>query len=288
MLPFSQTIERCRPGLGTFVRIAVRGLPADVAHEAIDAAFEEIAAVHRLMSFHDADSDVSRLNREAHREAARIDFRTYAVLASARAISEMSAGAFDVTVAPALVHRGALPEPVGAPAADADADWRDVELLPRDCVRFRKPLWIDLGGIAKGYAVDRAISILAGLSPGRACVNAGGDLRVCGRERVALAAREGDAFIILENGALASSSGIVSGTDEGDGSHIDPRRLHAQRNPRFVTVAAPSCMEADALTKVVMTEGPACADLLTRYSAFAYMHDDASGWQRIAERAPCV
>jgi thiamine biosynthesis lipoprotein len=283
----SPTIERCRPALGTFARISVRGVPADVAHAAIDAAFEEIAVVHRLMSFHEADSDVSRLNREAHCGAVSVDFRTFEVLTQAQEMSAMSGGAFDITVAPVLVRRGALPEPCGAPAVDPDADWRDVELLADGRVRFRKPLWIDLGGIAKGYAVDRAIAALARFGPAPACVNAGGDLRVCGKGRIALDAGDGNAFVDLENGALASSSGFVTGrTDHGEGMHIDPAGDCAAR--RFASVAAPSCIDADALTKIVMARGAASAEALSRCGATAYTFDEAIGWQRIPGLRRCA
>ena len=269
------------------MRISVRGLPADDAHAAIDAAFEEIAAIHRLMSFHEADSDVSRLNREARCGAVSVDFRTFEVLSRAREMSAMSAGAFDITVAPTLVRRGALPEPSGAPAPDPDADWRDIELLAGGRVRFRKPLWFDLGGIAKGYAVDRAIGVLARFAPAQACVNAGGDLRVCGRERIALDLGDSNAFVDLENGALASSSGVITGrSDHGEGTHIDPAGDYTAR--RFVSVAAPSCIDADALTKIVMARGAASAEILARCGATAYAFDDAIGWQRIAELPRCA
>jgi thiamine biosynthesis lipoprotein len=268
--------------------MAVRGLPPDVAHAAIDGAFEEIAAIHRLMSFHEAESDVARLNREAHRGAVQVDFRTFEVLSCARSMSAASGGSFDITVAPALVRRGALPKPSGAPAAHPDADWRDVELLGDRRVHFRRPLWIDLGGIAKGYAVDRAMEILARFAPARACVNAGGDLRICGRERIALDAGEGDAFIDLEDGALASSSGIVSGVREDAGTHIDPLGARFGNGHRFVSVAGPSCMAADALTKIVMVQGRSSADILSRCGAVACLHDAATGWRRIGEFAQCA
>jgi FAD:protein FMN transferase len=264
MLSYSRPVERCRPLLGTFVRIRVTGLPPEGAQEAIDAAFAEIAEIHRLMSFHEPESDVSRINREAHREAVEVDARTYAVLARASAISLESGGAFDITVAPRLVRSGALPHP-WAPEPDPEANWRDVQLSCRR-VRFRRPAWMDLGGIAKGYAVDRAITVLQAFSPVETCVNAGGDLRITGCGRVRLGHEEA-AFVDLERGSIASSRAT-------DGVHIGAPGRH------FVSVAAPECIDADALTKVVLARGAASADLLARRGARAWMHDGA-GWRHI-------
>jgi FAD:protein FMN transferase len=80
------SICRARPLLGTFVEIRSAGACRDAVEQAIDAAFAAIAKVHRLMSFHDADSDVSRLNREAFKRSVVVDPWTYAVLEAALAL----------------------------------------------------------------------------------------------------------------------------------------------------------------------------------------------------------
>lgn len=215
MLSYSP-IERAKPLLGTTVSMRVEGLFLGRAHSAIDAAFAEVARIHALMSFHEEGSDVSRLNREAHISPVAVDWRTYRVIARALAISALSDGAFDITVGATLVARKFLPRPLRAPEPDLDATWRDIELLPDFKVRFRKPLWIDLGGIAKGFAVDRAIAISTAHAPRLAIVNAGGDLRVAGRgEFIRLAApawhEEAVPVMQLENGSLASSCGRMHG-----------------------------------------------------------------------------
>lgn len=292
MLSYSRPIERCQPLLGTFVRIRVEGLAPERAHAAIDSAFDEIAQVHRLMSFHAPDSDVSRLNREASTQPVSVDVRTYAVLARAAKIARHSDGAFDITVAPELVARGLLPAPAGTPAPDAMATWRDIQLLEGGHVQFTKPLWIDLGGIAKGYAVDRAVVVLQAYAPVQACVNAGGDLRVIGAnsEHVRLAPDHCEtnetATVEIENGSLASSCGSMAGrrTNQAQhGSHIDARRGRHVGLPQFVSVAAPLCIDADALTKVVMTQGTCSAPVLEHYGARALVHDAEFGWRAIGE-----
>ncbi|MBS0570940.1 MAG: FAD:protein FMN transferase, partial [Proteobacteria bacterium] len=149
-------IRRARPWLGTLVDIRVDGMESACALRAIDAAFAEVATVHRLMSFHGDDSDLARLRQAPACAAVRVNARTHEVLECALRIAAASTGIFDPTVAAAQVARGALPVPRSAFVPDADASWRDIELLGGERVRLRRPLWIDLGGIAKGYAVDRA------------------------------------------------------------------------------------------------------------------------------------
>ncbi len=290
----SPGIERAKPLLGTRVAVRVHGLAPEEARVAIDAAFAEIATVHALMSFHEIESDVSRLNRHAHLEPVTVDRRTYEVLEQAQTIAAASDGAFDITVAPDLVARSLLPQPDGTCVPDPTAIWRDIALLPNHRVYFRRPLWIDLGGIAKGYAVDRAVETLLAFSPTQACVNAGGDLRLlgCESERVQLRADHHDpkAVPIVEicGGSLASSSGRMAGRRlQGmeAGPHVDTLKGHRRSAHRFVCVMAPRCMDADALTKVVMARGACSRSLLLYFDAWAVLHDEEFGWREIAGRA---
>src|SRR6266700_542445 len=99
-------ICRARPLLGTFVEITAAGAPRPEMDAAVNAAFEAIASVHRLMSFHDADSDVSRLNREAPVRAVGVHDWTFQVLQAAVDLHRRSRGVFDVAVAPALQAMG--------------------------------------------------------------------------------------------------------------------------------------------------------------------------------------
>jgi len=149
-----------KPLLGTFVRIRVGGLPASQANAAIDNAFAIIADIHRLMSFQESGSDVSRLNRSAHRTSMRVHTHTYTVLSHAMDLATASGGGFDPTVAAKLATWGFLPRPDDAPYPADEACWTDIALLPNNQIVFARPLWIDLSGIAKGYAVDCAATHL--------------------------------------------------------------------------------------------------------------------------------
>jgi FAD:protein FMN transferase len=284
----SDSIRRARPLLGTFVEIEIAGAPRSDMDGAIDAAFDAIAQVHRLMSFHEPDSDVSRLNRQSGLHPLAVHAWTFEVLDTAIALHRRSSGLFDVTIAPALQTLGLLPRlkdrafssevdtssrqenaskqesrapfrvhrngkgsrPVPAPmAAFADA----IELLPDRKVRFRSTdVMIDLGGIAKGFAVDRAVAALRdlGIPSGMVCRIDVAD------EALASTARRVDLFDSREVGVSAV---------------IDPATQRPASRLDGVTIHAPSCMIADALTKVVMISGTDAGQLLESYRAGALL-----------------
>jgi thiamine biosynthesis lipoprotein len=284
-------IERAQPHLGTTVRIWMEGVDEGPGHALISEAFEIIAGIHRRMSFHAPDSELSRLNRLASRRPVRVHDDTRRVLAKALEIAAVSDGLFDPTTAPALVGAGLLPHP-GAEAPDPDASWRDIDLLDGGSVAFRRPLWIDLGGIAKGFAVDRAMEHLLAGAPSAACVEAGGDLRLFGREpaQVHLAGpwTGGAQPVLRVRDASVASSG--SQVPHGDGAqavspHVDTRTRTFCPTDRFVTVVASSCIEADALTKVVMAHGVASAPVLAHFQAEAFLCEN-SIWRRIPDENP--
>lgn len=274
--------ESTRPLLGTFVTVAVdRGTDPANADTLLDKAFAVIGHVHARMSFHDPGSDLARLNTAAAGEAVRVDAETFAVLRLAADIARASEGVFDVTLAPALVAAGRLPAPPG-PAADPAARWTDLVLESPDRVRVLRHLWLDLGGIAKGHAVDLAAEALREAGATAFRINAGGDLRVGGGDpqAVVLAVPDLDAaarpVIELCEGSLASSAMAA-----GPAVHFDGRTRMAAGHGRFVSVVAPQCALADALTKVVLALGPASVPILAGFGATAYLYAPAEGWQTL-------
>lgn len=291
-MPSPSHIERVKPLLGTFVKIRVSGLDEPEAQAAIDGAFHIVAGIHRLMSFHESASDVSRLNRRAHYAPVRVDAHTYTVLSHAMDLARASQGDFDPTVAAQLTTWGLLPRPDGTPYPHDDARWTDIALLPDYAVAFARPLWIDLSGIAKGYAVDCATDYLVSAGASQVAVDAGGDLRVAGSrsERVLLATPKDTteiAALEIENAAVASSCGqdaMQRWQGRPVGPHVDGRSRQPCSTGRFVSVVASCCMEADTLTKIVMARGTASAAILRSYGAQAYLYEH-NVWSAIAEAA---
>jgi len=285
-------MRRCRPALGTLVEVALlgpsHGEPSSrvASCRAFEAAFAAIDRVGRLMSFHDRTSDLSRLNARAHREPVRVDAWTDAVLRLASRVHRHSAGRFDCTVASTLVARGLLPRHAVDAEVDLDHDepdhatFDDVELLPDQRVRYRRPLTLDLGGIAKGYAVDRAIEALQSHGVAHAIVNAGGDLRVLGDRSVPVHLRGDDGSVPYHVGDLADGAMAVSAcfdatrsTRQALGALVRPHDRTLVATRRRYAVIAPECALADALTKVVaVSPSGSSAACLAAFGATALVH----------------
>jgi FAD:protein FMN transferase len=307
-------MRRARPLLGTIVDLQARAHNGITAARGIEAAFAAIERVHRLMSFHDPESDVSRMNREAHRRSVTVDKWTWKVLQAACAFAYESDGAFDVTVGRLLVESGFLPQQIshsnnGHPermrgtsrntprvirevlrcAQDDHSAWRDIVLEKNCAVRFRRRLAIDLGGIAKGFAVDCAIEVLKNKGVRAGLVNAGGDLRAFGlqketvRIRCPLEPSRAAGSIALQNRALATSATYFSRRKVAGrmcSELIDGRTQRPLIDDVSVTVAAEDCMTADALTKIVFALRECARLILAQHGADAVIleRDLAPQW----------
>jgi FAD:protein FMN transferase len=282
------SMRRAKPLLGTFVEIWASGASAIELEAAIEAAFGAVAKVHRLMSFHESGSDVSRLNRGALTAGIKVDPWTFRVLETALELHRHSGGIFDITIAAALQRLGVLPEAPNFPGRDGAGvtaarrgSATRIELLPDYHVRFHSPdTLIDLGGIAKGFAVDCAIGVLKEQSIPAALVNAGGDLAAYGPGSYPIHVRDPSrpdraiCAIEVRNEALATSGARFDPVCDSSSpcpEIIDPKTQAPAFAIAGVTVCAPSCMIADASTKVVMIAGEAAAPLLDRYNAKALM-----------------
>lgn len=259
---------RCRPLLGTFVEIAA----PDASAEAIDAAFEAVAHVHRTMSFHEPDSDLARLHAKPPGEVVQVDRETAHVLAFAADLYRATGGLFNVAVGRVLVRSGFLPHDGVGHLSRFPGDGADIAVLDDTHVRLRRRVLIDLGGIAKGHAVDRAVETLMALGVTEGLVNAGGDLRVFGAcdQRVQLRDADGLVRHMVEvrDCAIASSANL-----------LNRRRVRGQvRSPHVgrdgapvladqrISVVAPTCILADAMTKVALADPALAHRLLTARS----------------------
>jgi FAD:protein FMN transferase len=269
-----------RPAMGTLLHVSAAGASAEATEQALNNAITAVERVDRLMSFHSPDSELSRLNREAVHAPQRVDPWTYAVLRRALRISEWSDGMFDIAVAPTLVREGLLPQ-TSNPLPD-HGTWRDISLLADSRVAFRQALLIDLGGIAKGFAVDMAIHVLRAAGCTQASVNAGGDLRRFGAQSQTIHLRRASGLVPvaqLRCGAVATS--VPNVADENRlaqplGHIVNPRVQKFWKGTGAVLVAARSCVMADALTKVAALAGPACEPLLARFGARALWDEDSA------------
>ena len=274
-------MRRAQPWLGTLVDITTE---SQAASEAVTAAFADIARVHRLMSFHDPDSDVARFNRAAVGQCIEVDPHTWTVLQLAAQVADASDDCFNLACAAQLVEWGYLPAAPASPSPSPPPFVPGVRAFELDTIgRVRKTAnaWIDLGGIAKGYAVDLAIGSLQLHGVDSACVNAGGDMRVFGASAWPVSVRAADqpgaigAQLMLRNAAVATSAHYFAARRTPAGrmvsALIDGRSGQAVLARRSVSVRAASCAVADALTKVVMASGDAAHPCLEKFGAAAFI-----------------
>lgn len=269
--------RRARPLLGTWVEVRAQGASATAFEVAADAAFDAIAQVHALMSFHEAGSDLRRIARARAGDRLGVHPHTAAVLRRAQRWARASGGAFDAGCAARAVARGWLPAPPdGTPPGDTP--FEDALEVDGHHVIVHAPVWLDFGGIAKGYAVDLGVAALRRARLPAGAVNAGGDLRVFGAiEETVLVRSPFNASELWPVAALRDGACATSASGQ-----VASRAL-AQTEPvapRSVTVFAPTACAADALTKIVWQQGERAVTLLHRVHASALVvRADGSVWQ---------
>jgi thiamine biosynthesis lipoprotein len=241
---------------------------------AITSVFDDMKRIDRLMSTWKEDTEISEVNREAAKHPVKISAELFRLLQESVKYSELTHGAFDITYASvgylydfrAHVH----PDPKAIAAALPGVNFRHMVLDPKKLTVFfqRAGMRIDLGGIAKGYSVDKGIEILAKQGITRAMVNAGGDTRIIGDRfgrpwmvGVRDPDHEGKTFLKLPLTDTAfSTSGDYERYFDEDGKRyhhiLDPKTGDSARKCRSVTVIAATATRTDALTKSVFIMGP--------------------------------
>ena len=273
----NHTIKRCKPLLGTFIEVDLYGeLPEkDLVHWS-NIAFNEIERIHHALSFHAPESDISVLNRALLTEpqsAHNLTNDLSVILAFAHALFKSTQGYYDLSVASKLVNDKHLPDhlflansfehnqPLGT--------FADV-LISNNQISSKRPIIIDLGGVAKGYAVDQAIALL----PEDICgsINAGGDMRVIDWQNKKVEIKYGKRFSALKklqmaNTALATSASYYN---EGGSQYFNPIANHYVKIKGSMSVFSEKAMHADALTKVaLLVERQQAKQILKDYNATA-------------------
>jgi len=156
------------------------------ARRAKEALFDEMKRLERLLSYSDPKSDLARINRAAGERPVEVSPETVEVIQKALDYSSISEGAFDPTVAPLLELWGfregdyRVPDPDELEEAGVLVDYRLVEAGTAEVYLPRPGMALDLGGIAKGYIVDRGLALLSQSGVRHALINAGGDIGILG------------------------------------------------------------------------------------------------------------
>jgi thiamine biosynthesis lipoprotein len=274
--------------MGTFAHLKAVARNQDTAGKCVQSAFEEIKKVDELMSDYKSDSEISRVNRDAFKQAVNVSASTFEVLQKSVDFSELSEGAFDITIAPlaelwrTAAEVNSVPTEAELEQARSKVGYEKLILDANEMtVRFAVDgMKLDLGGIAKGYSIDKATEAMQAGGAIGGMVDVGGDIRCFGLPpegkktwRIGLqdpAQPEGGdetlgggagrilMVLKLKNAAVATSGGyqrfvLIEGKKH---SHIINRDTGASaEGASSVTVISQSAIDADALATSVSVMG---------------------------------
>jgi thiamine biosynthesis lipoprotein len=274
----AEWVERSVDGImGTRIRVELWTEDRAAGESAIDAVMQEMQRIDASMSTYKPTSEVSRVNARAAGAPMRISRELFDLLGTAVEYSRITDGAFDITYASVGFmydfRRHLRPTEAQIEAALPAVNYRNIELNPQlNTIHFtRSGVRIDLGGIAKGYAVDCGIAILKARGIRHALVSAGGDSRIIG-DRFGkpwiVGIRHPDhkeqiiARIPLIDTAISTSGDYERYFDENGVRYhhiIDPATGHPASKVRSATILAPTATRTDGLSKTAFVLGPDAA-----------------------------
>ena len=259
-------VHRQRYAMGTMFDIVVYHANAAEAARAMDAALTEVVRLDRVMSHYRPDSDLAQMVRTAPAGFVRVDPSLFEVIVHSLIVSQRTGGRFDVTIAPLLkawktAHaEGRRPSAEEVAAAARCVGYEKIETQPPDRVRFTSDcVDLDLGGIGKGYAVERAIAMLTSAGIRHALVNAGGSsIAAIGappgqRGWPVTVGRSGRRFLLVDE-SLSTSEQVLIG-DNQFGEILDPARRAPLESRHVVGVVAASATIGDALSTSLLLLG---------------------------------
>ena len=269
-------VRRVTDGImGTRITVELWSDDKAKADQAIDALLEEMRHIDESMSTYKPTSEVSQVNAKAADGPMRISKELFDLLTTAKEYSVITEGAFDITYASVGYmydfRKHIRPDEAQIDKAVPAVDYRHVLLDPNNqTVQFsQKGVRIDLGGIAKGYSVDRGIDVLKSFGITRAYVSAGGDSRIIG-DRFGKPwvvgirdPRKGEGEVIsripLVNAAISTSGDYERFFEENGVRYhhiIDPHTGHSASKVRSATVIGPYATRTDGLSKTAFVLGP--------------------------------
>jgi thiamine biosynthesis lipoprotein len=272
----AEWVRRVTDGImGTRITVELWADDKDKADRAIDAVLDSMRHVDETMSTYKPTSEVSLVNAKAAGGPMPITKELFDLLTTAKEYSVITEGAFDITYASVGYmydfRNHIRPSEGQIQKALPAVDYRHVLLDPKkQTVQFsQKGVRIDLGGIAKGYSVDRGIEVLKSLGFTRAYVSAGGDSRIIGDRfgkpwMVGIRdPSKGEGAVITRIplvDAAISTSGDYERYFEEDGVRyhhiIDPHTGHSASKVRSATIIGPNATRTDGLSKTAFVLGP--------------------------------
>jgi len=283
----SDPVHRQRYAMGTMFDVLVYHESRVEAGRAADRALDEVVRLDGILSHFTNDSDLNRLVRDGRTGFVRVDPNLYEVLQESIRISQMSGGKFDVTIG-ALVQlwkqarlESRAPSAGEIARAKRCVGFEKIELRAPDLVRLHSDcVALDLGGIGKGYAVDRAMAILRASGMTRALVNAGSSsIAAIGAPPnrdgwpVELSASADGPSLLLKDTSISTSQ-----QPDQSGDIVDPQAAAPIRSRLSVSVIASRATLSDALsTTVLLLPVETSRQLLTRFAGVSAYWVSADG-----------
>ena len=267
--------ERIQLLMGTTACVRVWAADDTTADRAIDMAFDALTLVDRVMSIYKPNSEISKLNRTCPQTWTKTDPLLYDVLQHAIHIAQQTEGAFDPTVLPLMLLWGfygektpQLPSPEAILNILPHIGYQHLNLHPHlPEIRFdTSGIQLDLGGIAKGYALDLAAKQLREANIQTAFLDIGGNLLLFGNTHKQTIGIQHPLHkdqllgsIAIQNASVATSGGYEKFIDihgQRYGHILDPRTGYPVSSLLCVTIVAPTATQADALSTALFVLGP--------------------------------
>lgn len=318
--PDLQRLEASEPHMGTLFRIVLYAPDADTARRAFTAAFARVEALDRTLSDYQADSELNRLGQSPPETAIRVSDDLFIVLEASQKLAEESGGAFDVTLGPLIrlwrearrEHRLPTADRIASARARSGYQKLSLDASTHTVTLHTAGMQLDVGGIAKGYAAEAALTVLRQTGVPQALVAASGDLAIgdappgqpgwrVGIESPATGQTGGFARVLVLRQAAVSTSGDSEQHVEIGGtrySHIvDPTSGVGLTRRIGVTVVAPNGLWADGLDTAVGVLGAKRGlALVSRYRGASAMITEmidgqfrvtySPGFQKLASALP--
>jgi thiamine biosynthesis lipoprotein len=262
--------------MGTLVKITAVAQDESTANAAINAGFQEVRRLEQLLSTWVPESELSRVNAAAGREAIKVSWETLSVLNRSLEVARLTEGGFNIALGPAVeawsvVDRQHLPteEELRALRPLVDLSHLRLDEQGRTVYLVKPGMRIDVGGIGKGFTADRVVEVMRDAGATAGVVALSGDIKTFGR------LPEGDRFpfgiqhprkpgavlavVDLEDEAISTAGDYERYFERGGQRYhhiLDPATLHPARGCQSVTVVAKEGVLADGLDTGIFVMGP--------------------------------
>jgi thiamine biosynthesis lipoprotein len=269
--------EAVEPHMGTLFRIKLYAADQEQAQRAFRAAFDRVAALDNTLSDYKPDSELNRLTPTAVHRPVKVSDDLFRVVSASEELSQNSGGAFDITIGP-LTHlwreahkMNHLPDQAAIREAGARCGYRKLHIngAQHTIELDQRGMQLDVGGIAKGYAADEALTVLSTMGIRSALVAASGDLAFSdappgqtgwkiGIDSVDQPNAAFSRVLVLANAAVSTSGANEQHIDANGTrySHIiDPKTETGLSQPISVTVVARHGIESDGMSTAVSVLG---------------------------------